>query len=237
MKIFLAAGGRTELESLSRDLLAARRLVIEPAVGLDAAQLDRLADPGEGFDALILAQPPDGADALDLVRALRRQGGRVPVILLERSKARLVEAYRAGIDDFLVRPVWPAELLCRLEAIARRRAGFAVSFAQIGELTVFLDGRPPQLAGAPIPLEPRLAATLACLARQAGRVVTREALHAALYAAERDVGPGTIKVHVCRLRRRLAAAGADPGLIETVADLGYRLRVAGPANLGRSPAA
>jgi DNA-binding response OmpR family regulator len=232
MKIFLAAGSRPELDSLSRELLAERRLVIELAVGLEASQLERLADPGEGFDALVLAQPPGGEDALGLVRELRRQGGRLPVVLLERSKARLVEAYRAGVDDFLVKPVWAIELLCRLEAIARRRAGFAVAFAQVGALTVFFDGRPPQLAGAPIPLEPRLAASLACLARHAGRVVTREALHAALYPAERDVGPGTIKVHVCRLRQRLAAAGADPGLIETVADLGYRLRV-GSAASGR----
>jgi two-component system cell cycle response regulator CtrA len=232
MRILLAAGIGHELEFLRESLLQERKMAIDEAVGLDARRLAQLAKRVDNIDAFVLAQPASGTDVLKAVRAIRDCQPDLPIVLLGSRRERLPEAYQAGADEFLLQPVWVPELLCRLDTLVRRRFGFAESYVQIGSLQIFFDDRLPLHEGQLLQLEPTVAEVLRRLAVYGGRVVTRPALHAALYESRRKVGLGAIKVHICRLRQQLAAAGIDASLIETVGDTGYRLRLPGSHGSG-----
>jgi DNA-binding response OmpR family regulator len=225
MRIFLAAGTDPELELLRASLRQERMVAIDEAVGLDPQHLTRLAKQAAGIDAFVIAQPASGDDILETVRAIRGCQPDTPIVLLGTTREELPKAYQVGVDEFLLQPVWMPELLCRLDALVRRRFGFAESYVQAGSLQIFFDDRPPLHEGEPIRLDPMVTEVLRRLAIYDGRVVTQPALHAALYGSGRRVGIKTIKVHICRLRQQLAAAGVDANLIETVGDTGYRLRV------------
>jgi DNA-binding response OmpR family regulator len=225
MRIFLTAGTDLELKLLRESLLLERTLAIDEAVGLDPQQLTQLAKQADGIDAFVIVQPASGDDGLEAVRAVRGCQPDTPVVLLGAAREQLPEAYQAGVDEFLLQPVWALELLCRLDALVRRRFGFAESCVQAGALQIFFNDQPPLHEGRPVQLEPRVAEVLRRLAMHGGRVVPQPVLHAALYGNRRKIGIGAIKVHICRLRQQLAAAGVDASLIETVGDTGYRLRL------------
>jgi DNA-binding response OmpR family regulator len=227
MRILLAADTSYELEPLRKSLLQERKLAIDEVVGLDARRLAQLAKRVGSTDAFVLMQPAAGGNVLEAMHAMRDCQPDTPIVLIGSVREQLPDAYQAGIDEFLLQPVWATELLCRLDALVRRRFGFAEAFVQAGALQIFFDDRPPLHEGRPVQLEPRLAEVLRRLAIHGGRVVPRPALHAALYEDRRKVGIGTIKVHICRLRQQLAAAGVDANLVETVGDIGYRLRLPG----------
>lgn len=223
LRIFVADDRASELAKL-RALLAQERLVLVDGGAECQGWREDLAHETRRADALVVPLTGSTAAQTALVRALRRARPALPLLVLARDKAALVDLYKAGIDDHVVTPVDAGELVCRLEALVRRRFGWASPVVRTGALVVPLDGQAASFAGKPLDLERRLLGTLVCLARHAGRIVTRDTLHTALYDDRCLIGTDTIKVHVCRLRAKLAAAGADGSMIETVPDRGYRLR-------------
>ena len=233
MRIYVADDCLSELRTI-RALLARKRLVLVEGGAERPGWRDDLERETSGCDALIAPVRTAVETHLSLIRAVRRTRPNLPVLVLAPDKRNLAEFYRAGIDDHVVQPVDGVELVCRLEALVRRAHGLPSPEVRTGALVVPLDGQMPSLGGRPLELEHRLLGTLICLARQAGRVVSRETLHAALYDDRREIGTDTIKVHICRLRARLARVGGDGTMIETVPDRGYRLRLDPVRDDGRS---
>ena len=138
-----------------------------------------------------------------------------------------VEGLEAGGDDYLVKPFALAELLARVNALARRPGGAgAETVLRVGGLELDLVKRTTMRNGRPIDLQPREFKLLECLMRHAGRVVTRTMLLEMVWDFHFDPKTNIVETHVSRLRAKVDR-GFDHELVHTVRGSGYSLR--GPA--------
>src|SRR5690606_25803000 len=109
-----------------------------------------------------------------------------------------------GADDYLVKPFALEELAARLEAITRRRHGQADSRRKIGPLEIDFGARSVAVSGMPATLTAREFALLEVLARQPGRVFSREQLEARLYNEESSPVSNAVDAAVYSLRKKLS---------------------------------
>ena len=174
----------------------------------------------EPYDALLVDwQLPDGS-GLQWVRSLRQRGVATPVLMLtarDLLSDRIV-GLDSGADDYLVKPFEPEELVARLRAVARRRAGASSSKLRLGAVELDLAARSAALDGRRVELTGREWALLEALAQRAGRIVNKRELEALVLGSEAEVSSNALEVHVSSLRRKLGRE-----LIETVRGLGYRV--------------
>jgi DNA-binding response OmpR family regulator len=163
-------------------------------------------------------------DGLDVCRRLRERS-RVPIIVLTArgEEADRVVGLELGADDYLVKPYGLRELIARIRAVTRRASSFAGSEGPLraGELEVDERSRRATLQGRELDLTPKEFELLAALARDPGAAVSRQRLLAEVWETSWYGSSKTIDVHVAALRRKLG----DPGWIETVRGVGFRLHV------------
>jgi DNA-binding response OmpR family regulator len=133
-----------------------------------------------------------------------------------------VAGLRSGADDYVVKPFGMAELQARIDAVMRRVARFAARPARLraGRLTVDPDARRTELDGREIALTRKEFELLEALARRPGSTVTRDRLLAEVWHTTWLGSPHTVEVHIASLRAKLG----EPGLVQTVRGVGYRLR-------------
>jgi two-component system OmpR family response regulator len=181
----------------------------------------------ENFDAVVLDRMlPGGIDGLRLLETLRAQNNNTPVLFLS-ALAQVddrVRGLKAGGDDYLTKPFAFAELLARVEALARRGKGEGpVTKLVAGDLEMDLLSRGVKRAGQRIDLQPREFRLLEFLMRHAGQVVTRTMLLEGVWDYHFDPQTNVIDVHVSRLRQKVDKPFATP-MIHTVRNAGYMLR-------------
>ena len=192
-------------------------------------EVSRVAN-GEGaleapFADLVLLdlRLPD-LDGLDVCRRLRERS-RVPIIVLTArgEEADRVVGLELGADDYVVKPYGLRELIARIRAVMRRTAspGADGGTLRVGELEVDERSRRARLDGGELELTPKEFDLLAALARDPGAALSRQRLLAEVWQTSWYGSSKTIDVHVASLRRKLG----DPGWIETVRGVGFRLRV------------
>jgi DNA-binding response OmpR family regulator len=182
-------------------------------------------------DVAVLSADQPSPGGLDLCLAIR-QRGTTPVVLIGTSAddARVADAYRAGADDFVSRPIAPQLLALRIRALerrARQAAGPWAAQEQDQELlmgallldTEALEARYQDRVVTLTPIQFRLLRTLAV---NAGHVVTRARLVESAWGFESS-DPALLKNHIRQLRRKLKLPASGPGSIEAVPGLGYRL--------------
>jgi len=164
-------------------------------------------------------------DGLDVCRRLRERS-RVPIIVLTArgEEADRVVGLELGADDYVVKPYGLRELIARIRAVMRRAAssGGTEGPLRAGELEVDERSRRATLDGGELDLTPKEFELLAALARDPGAAVSRQRLLAEVWQTSWYGSSKTIDVHVAALRRKLG----DPGWIETVRGVGFRLRPA-----------
>jgi two-component system OmpR family response regulator len=181
----------------------------------------------EPFDVLVLDRMlPGGVDGVRLVETLRTQGNRTPVLFLSALSAvdERVRGLKAGGDDYLPKPFAFAELLARVEALARRPAVDApATRLKVGDLEMDLLARSVVRGGKRIDVQPREFRLLEQLLRHAGQVVTRTMLLEKVWDYHFDPQTNVIDVHVSRLRQKVDK-GFDKALIHTVRNAGYMIR-------------
>ncbi len=181
----------------------------------------------ENFDAIVLDRMlPGGIDGLRLLETLRGQDNTTPVLFLSAlgQVDDRVRGLQAGGDDYLTKPFAFAELLARVEALARRRRGEGpVTRLATGDLELDLLSREVRRAGQKIDLQPREFRLLEYLMRHAGQVVTRTMLLEGVWDYHFDPQTNVIDVHVSRLRQKIDKPFAA-ALIHTVRNAGYMLR-------------
>jgi two-component system, OmpR family, response regulator len=184
----------------------------------------RLADvkglANEPYDALLVDwQLPDGS-GLDWVRSLREREVRTPALMLTARDlvAERVGALDAGLDDYLVKPFAPEELVARIRAVCRRAAGTAGPRKKIGEVEIDLSARSAYVAGKRAELTAREWTVLEALLHRAGRIVPKSDLEALMLGFDGELSSNALEVHVSGIRRKLG-----PAIIETVRGLGYRI--------------
>jgi two-component system, OmpR family, response regulator RegX3 len=162
-------------------------------------------------------------DGFDVCRRLRERS-RVPIIMVTArgEEADRVVGLELGADDYLVKPYGLRELIARIRAVTRRAPslGGATDVLRVGGLEVDERARRVTLDGSALDLTPKEFELLAELARDPGAAVSRQRLLAEVWQTSWYGSSKTIDVHVAALRKKLG----DPGWIETVRGVGFRLR-------------
>jgi two-component system OmpR family response regulator len=182
----------------------------------------RLFGHDGSIDVVILDIGLPDSDGRDVCQALRAAGQHAPVLFLTALDAphELLSGFHAGGDDYLTKPFEVAELVVRVEALARRHRA---SVAPGHGLRLDPDRFSVRCAEREAALTPTEFRMLAVLAGRPGEVVRRRSLTAAAWPDGAIVSENTIDSYVRRLRRKLA--DVDPtAAIETVRGVGYVLR-------------
>jgi hypothetical protein len=130
--------------------------------------------------------------------------------------------FSVGFDDFVLKPIVPAELYGRLRQLDWRTATFgSEELLKVGELVIDVAGYEAHLHGRRIDFTHQEFELLRFLAQNRGRVYTREQLLQKLWGYEYTGGTRTVDIHVRRVRAKLGPAGT---LIQTVRNVGYKMR-------------
>ena len=180
---------------------------------------------GGGYDILIVDRMLPERDGLSVIETLRGEGDRTPVLILSAlgEVDDRVEGLRAGGDDYLVKPYAFAELMARVEVLARRRDPDSVKTRlSVGDLEMDLLARTVKRGEEDILLQPREFRLLEFLMRNAGQVVTRTMLLEKVWDYHFDPQTNVIDVHISRLRAKIDKP-FDTDMLHTVRGAGYRL--------------
>ena len=188
------------------------------AQGLDVARQEK-------FDVMVVDRMMPRLDGIGMVETLRRDGDRTPVLFLSALGEidDRVKGLKAGGDDYLVKPYAFAELIARVEALARRHeTGSVQTVLKVGELEMDLIHRNVHRQGKEIDLQPREFQLLEFMMRHAGQSVTRTMLLEKVWEYHFDPQTNVIDVHISRLRSKIDK-GFERAMLQTVRGAGYRL--------------
>jgi two-component system, OmpR family, response regulator len=167
-----------------------------------------------------------GIDGIEIIRRLREDGVTTPALIISAlgEVDDRVRGLRAGGDDYLVKPFAFAELLARVEALARRSATVVKeTVLRVGDLQLDLMSRTVTRGGRDIDLLPREFQVLEYLVRNEGHVVPRAMLLQHVWDLHFDPTTNIIDVYVGRVRRKIDSQQAYP-LIHTVRGVGFCIR-------------
>lgn len=175
-------------------------------------------------NVVIVEANDDVGRAHKTIKRMRDEGPLVEVpILLAVTVARLSALdFSIGFDDFVLVPLVPAELYARMRQLDWKTATFGSDeVLKIDDLVIDIAGYEVRIAGRRIELTHQEFELLRYLAQHRGRVFTREALLERAWGYRYAGGTRTVDIHVRRVRSKLGDMGS---LIETVRNVGYKLR-------------
>jgi two-component system, OmpR family, response regulator QseB len=174
----------------------------------------------QSYDAAILDLGLPGRDGLKVLAELRHQGNSLPVVILtaREAVADRIKGLNAGADDYLCKPFDFDELVARLRAVMRRRAGVVSAVLEYRGLSLNPTTRQVAQQGRQIALSAKEFSLLEALLQRPGIVLTREQLRDRLYGWDGDVGSNTVEVFIHSLRRKIGYE-----YIENVRSVGYRM--------------
>ncbi len=240
----MSGGTATEVHKQTESSNLMRILVIEDdreaaswlAKGLqESGHLVDIAYDGEDglgmalehvHDVLIVDRMLPRLDGLSIIKKVRSEGFRTPVLILSALSDvdERVRGLRAGGDDYLAKPYAFSELLARIEGLGRRTHEEPLETRlRAADLEIDLLTRTVTRAGKPILIQPREFKLLEYLVRNAGHIVTRTMLLENVWDYHFDPQTNVIDVHVSRLRSKIDKGFDDP-LLQTVRGAGYMIR-------------
>lgn len=169
-------------------------------------------------------------DGLEVCRRIRQESLPVAVIMLTARDQEIdtVVGLELGADDYITKPFSPRELLARVKAVLRRtssrgeyliKEGFA-----IGELFINSASYEVTLKGRPVTLTPKEFELLEYMARNPGRVLTRDMLLDQLWGYTYHGDTRVVDVHVSHLREKIESNPKKPTYIKTVRGVGYKFK-------------
>ncbi len=192
--------------------------LVDGKAGLDAAG-------GDDYDVMVIDRMLPTLDGLSIIKRVRAAGNNTPVLILSAlgEVDDRVVGLKAGGDDYLTKPFAFAELLARLEALARRGdSGGPQTRLKVADLEMDLLSHKVSRAGENIILQPREFRLLEYLMKHASQVVTRTMLLENVWDYHFDPQTNVIDVHISRLRQKIDK-GFDKPLLNTVRGAGYML--------------
>jgi two-component system, OmpR family, response regulator MprA len=224
MKILVVDDEPAVRESLRRALELEGYSVDLAADGVEA--LERLGANGEP-DALILDILMPRMDGLEACRRLRREGYRLPVLMLTAREEveNRVAGLDAGADDYVTKPFALEELLARVRALLRRTTAGSREALRFADLELDPRTREVRRAGEPIELTRTEFSLLELFLMNPRQVLTRSLIFERVWGYDFGLSSNSLDVYIGYLRRKTEAGGA-PRLIQTVRGVGYALREA-----------
>ena len=203
-------------------------------LGTSGYSIDLAVDGDEGlrrarsgeYAVITIDRMLPGIDGITIIRRLREAGIATPALIVSAlgEVDDRVRGLRAGGDDYLVKPFAFAELLARVEALARRSAIVAKeTVLRVGNLEMDLVSRTVNRGGREVRLLPREFQVLEYLVRNEGHVVPRTMLLQQVWDIHFDPNTNIIDVYVGRVRRKVDSEQDYP-LIHTVRGVGFCLR-------------
>ncbi len=226
------AGGRRRVLVIEDDPETAEQLV--ESLATNGYQVDLAVNGNDGlsrgrtseYAVMTIDRMLPGIDGIAIIRRLREGGVTTPALIISAlgEVDDRVRGLRAGGDDYLVKPFAFAELLARVEALARRSAAVVKdTVLRVGDLKLDLVSRTVSRGGRDIDLLPREFQVLEYLVRNEGHVVPRAMLLQHVWDLHFDPTTNIIDVYVGRVRRKIDSQQAYP-LIHTIRGIGFCIR-------------
>jgi len=194
-------------------------VTIAPKGALGIARQSR-----DTFECIILDLTLPDMDGLDVCRRIRAQAQTPILMLTARGDAMdRVVGLELGADDYLPKPFEPRELLARLKAILRRAVASAgpTEVLRFGRLEIDVGAHEVRLGGEARPLTGHQFALLILLARNAGRVMSRDAIMDTLNQERLEAFDRSIDVHISRIRAAIEDDPKKPRRVITIRGAGY----------------
>ncbi len=175
----------------------------------------------ENFDAIVLDIGLPLLSGLEVLKRLRRDGNKTPVLLLTAKDSidDRVKGLDSGADDYLTKPFDLEEVLARLRALTRRAVGRANPVILHGDLELDPAGHAVKFKNEEVKLSRREFALLHTLLNNVGKVISRNQMIEALYNWDEEIDSNALEVHIHHLRKKF---GND--LIHTVRGVGYLVK-------------
>jgi len=221
MRVLLVEGDATAARGVGVILKAAGVVVDHSDTGEEALDLLRHYQ----YDVVLLELILPDIEGFDVIRRMRIARNDTPVLILSgltgpRAKVRCLGL---GADDYVTKPFDKAELLARMQAVIRRSKGFSQPTLRFGPVELNMDSREVRVLDRPLKLTGKEFALLELLVLRKGMLLSKEAFLNHLYGGVDEPEAKIIDVFVCKLRKKLAQAGAD-NMIGTEWGRGYMIR-------------
>ena len=176
-------------------------------------------------DVVLLDVMLPGFDGVEVCKAIRQESPRVPIIFLSArgDTEDKIKGLEAGADDYLVKPMEHySELVARIKTQLRRNSRDLTGHITLGDLTIDLVEHTVVRAGRAIPLTRLEFDLLVALAKEPGRVFTRDELLREVWDYRHSADTRLVNVHVQRLRSKIEHDPDNPALVLTVRGVGYK---------------
>ncbi len=180
----------------------------------------------ESFDMLILDVMLPGMDGFGIVKRLRSERNQTPILMLTARDATqdIVQGLNLGADDYLTKPFSLEVLMARVKAVARRGPIAQSVRYEVADLSMDHGAHVVRRGTRNVNLTRTEFAILELLLRNAGRVVTRDALIEIVWSRDSDIESNTLDAFVRLLRAKVEAPG-EIRLIHTIRGVGYSIFV------------
>lgn len=203
--------------------------IVLTGAGIDVEMVDRGDTALEAFretkpDLVLLDVMLPGIDGVEVCKQIRAES-MVPIVMLTArgDTQDVVAGLEAGADDYIVKPFrHPSELVARIRTRLRRSTLPSTGQISIGDLKIDMVAHEVTRGGKKILLTRLEFELLAALAKEPGRVFTREALLSEVWGYHHSTDTRLVNVHVQRLRSKVELDPDNPEIVLTVRGVGYR---------------
>ena len=176
---------------------------------------------GEDYDLIILDLMLPKLDGISLCKKIREEGGHVPILMLT-AKGQIQEkvlGLDSGADDYMVKPFAFSELSARARALIRRPPSMTDSVINVGDLNIDTINYIVKRHDKEIILTKKEYSLLEFLARNHGRLLSKDSIISHVWNYDADVLGNTVEVYIRTLRKKLG----KPDIIHTARGFGYKL--------------
>jgi len=180
-------------------------------------------------DLVLLDIMLPGLDGIEVCRQIRAFSVRVPIVMLtaKGDTHDVVLGLEAGADDYMVKPFKPSELVARIRTRLRRTSSEVSGILLLADIAIDILEHTITRSGKEIPLTRLEFDLLVALAKEPGRVFTREALLSEVWGYRHSTDTRLVNVHIQRLRAKVEHDSENPTIITTVRGIGYKAGVSG----------
>jgi len=180
-------------------------------------------------DLVLLDVMLPGLDGIEVCKLIRAES-MVPIVMLSAKgdTQDVVKGLEAGADDYMVKPFrHPSELIARIKTRLRRTNSDILGLLTIGDLAIDVQAHQVLRAGKQIQLTRLEFDLLVALAKEPGRVFTRDALLSEVWGYRHSTDTRLVNVHVQRLRSKIEHDAEHPEIVITIRGVGYKAGVMG----------